>query len=152
MVEIVDVGGHLGFFEGGGFLGAALGIKTSFVVANQKNKLTEKLIDIPREGNGIQVIHRKRDSARNIIRSFRDGRSVAMLSDQDAGKIGDFVDFFGKKASTHKGAAVFALKFKLPLYFVDIRRDETIKYHHTLKFIEIDYQDIAENELEFDDK
>ncbi|PID26889.1 MAG: hypothetical protein CR982_08170 [Candidatus Cloacimonadota bacterium] len=148
----IVVGGHLGFFEGGGFLGAALGIKTSFVVANQKNKLTEKLIDIPREGNGIRVIHRKKDSARNILRAFRDGYCIAMLSDQDAGKIGDFVTFFGKKASTHKGAAVFALKFKLPIYFVDIRRDKKIKYKHKLNFIKIDFKDIEESNLDFDDK
>ncbi|MBN1968318.1 MAG: lysophospholipid acyltransferase family protein [Candidatus Delongbacteria bacterium] len=146
------VGGHLGFFEGAGFVPAAYGFKSSFVVANQKNKLTEKLIDIPRENNGIKVVHRSRSIARELIMLLRKKYFIAMLSDQDAGKHGVFVDFFGKKASTHKGVAVFALKFKTPVLFVDIRRDKKKKYKHVLKFIEIDYTDILNSDDKMEEK
>ncbi|MCK5760192.1 MAG: hypothetical protein KAH33_02790, partial [Candidatus Delongbacteria bacterium] len=40
----IVVGGHYGFFEGAAHLGTCIGLKSSVVVANQKNKLTEKLI------------------------------------------------------------------------------------------------------------
>jgi len=39
------------------------------------------------------------------------------VSDQDAGKKGTFVNFFGSKASTPKGAALFFLNTKSPMIF-----------------------------------
>ncbi len=40
------------------------------------------------------------------------GGSVAMLGDQDAGRSGLFVDFFGRPASTFKSIALLAMEYK----------------------------------------
>ena len=109
----IVVGGHYGFFEGGAHYGICAGIKTSEVVANQRNKLTEKLIDVPRKKSGFLVIHRK--EMRTLLRAIKDKFFIALLSDQNAGRKGVFVPFFGKLAATHKNPAVLAFKYSLPI-------------------------------------
>ncbi|HAQ60964.1 TPA: hypothetical protein DCR49_03040 [Candidatus Delongbacteria bacterium] len=147
----VVVGGHYGFFEAGGHYSTCFGIKSAFVVANQKNKLTEKLIDIPREKAGLLVIHRK--NMIKLFRALKDNYIIALLSDQDAGrKLGIFVNFFGKPASTHKNPAVICLKHNVPMLIVNTVRDKKdISLHH-LTFTEIDFQDILNSEISSDDK
>jgi KDO2-lipid IV(A) lauroyltransferase len=147
----VVVGGHYGFFEAGGHFATCHGIKSAYVVANQKNKLTEKLIDIPREKSGLLVIHRK--SMIKLFRALRDNYFVALLSDQNAGrKHGVFVDFFGKQASTHKNPAVISLKHKVPMLIVNtVRRKDDITVHD-LSFDEIPFGDILKEDSAFDDK
>lgn len=147
----VVVGGHYGFFEAGGHFATCHGIRSAYVVANQKNKLTEKLIDIPREKSGLLVIHRK--SMIKLFRALKDNYFVALLSDQNAGmKHGVFVDFFGKQASTHKNPAVISLKHKIPMLIVNtVRRKDDITVHD-LSFTEIPLNDILEEDTEFDDK
>ena len=51
-----------------------------------------------------------------------------MESDQDAKNSGIFVEFFGMKASTHKGAALFHLKSKAPIIFVTLHMESTNEY------------------------
>lgn len=148
----VVVGGHFGFFEGGGYVTAAHGYKATFIVANQTNKLTEKLIDEPRKSHGINIIHRSKSSARDIIKAIKDNNFIAMLSDQDAKSHGVFVDFFGKKASTHKGAAVFALKYNVPVIFTKMTRSKKDLSKHILHLEEIPYKDIVESDLPQEDK
>jgi KDO2-lipid IV(A) lauroyltransferase len=41
---------------------------------------------------------------------------VAFVSDQDAGRDGVFVPFFGRLASTHRGAALMAIRTGAPLF------------------------------------
>jgi len=147
---VTVVGGHFGFFEGGGHLVSSMGYKVSFVVANQKNKLTEKLIDEPREKAGLGVIHRKQ--MRKLFRAYDDGHCVALLSDQDAGKRGVFIDFFGKRASTHKNAATLALKKGIPIITVcQIRDKKDITKHH-ISFKELKYKDIEAMDISYDQK
>ena len=147
----VVVGGHYGFFEAGGHYGVSRGLKCAYVVANQKNKLTEKLIDIPRERSGLTVIHRK--NMMKLFRSLKENYFVALLSDQNAGrKHGVFVEFFGKQASTHKNPAVISLKYNIPMIIVNTvrRKDDLTK--HDLSFKKIDFADILSEGNDFESK
>ncbi len=146
----LTVGGHYGFFEAGGHYSVLFNIPSAFVVANQKNKLTEDLIDIPRRNIGLKVIHRKH--ARELIEAVREHYIIALLTDQDAGDKGVFVDFFGRMAATHKNPAVMALKYDMPLMFAAIARDKKRPTYHHIHFEEIDYSDIKNSDLEHDDK
>jgi len=147
----IVVGGHYGFFEAGGYYANCQGIKSSYVVANQKNKLTERLIDIPRERSGILVIHRKQ--MKKLFRALKDKYFVALLSDQNAGrKHGIFVDFFNVPASTHKNPAVLSLKYNIPMLMVNTVRDKDDRTKHNLSFTQIGFDDILRSDKDFDEK
>ena len=53
---------------------------------------------------------------------------LTLASDQDAKKSGIFVNFFGVKASTPKGAALFHFKSKSPIIFVTCHMENINKY------------------------
>ncbi|MCD6418993.1 lysophospholipid acyltransferase family protein [bacterium] len=122
------VTGHFGSWE---LFGAALscaGYGIDFLVGTQKNLLVDRLMNKMREQMGIGIIHIG-IAARGVLKALKSKRMVAMLSDQDAGKSGIVVNFFGHPASTPAGAAIFALKTKCPIvagYIV--RQDDGI--HH----------------------
>lgn len=147
----IVVGGHYGFFEAGGHYANCQGIKSSYVVANQKNKLTERLIDIPRERSGILVIHRKQMA--KLFRALKDNYFVALLSDQNAGrKHGVFVSFFNMPASTHKNPAVISLKYNIPMLMVNTVRDKDDRTKHNLSFTKIGFDDVLTSDIDFEDK
>jgi Kdo2-lipid IVA lauroyltransferase/acyltransferase len=112
----VLVAGHFGNWE---LMGAALsqmGYPVKFLVGEQHNKRVDDMMNRNRESMGIGIIHMG-VAVRGVIRALRDNEMVALLSDQDAGREGVFVDFFGRKSSVHQGPAVFALKMGAPILF-----------------------------------
>jgi KDO2-lipid IV(A) lauroyltransferase len=146
----IVVGGHYGFFEGGAHYGVSINLKSAVVVANQRNKLTEKLIDIPRTKSGFLVIHRK--EMRTLIKAIKDNYFIALLSDQNAGSKGVFVPFFGKLAATHQNPAILAIKYSMPILLSVTRRRKDDLLKHDQFFIEVKYDDILEMDIEKDEK
>lgn len=63
-----------------------------------------------RESTGNSMIS-KQGASTELVESLENGRSVSLLCDQDAGRRGQFVDFFGKPASTFKSIALLALQY-----------------------------------------
>lgn len=108
--------GHLGNWELMGAMAAKRGLPVSFVVTTQRNKLIEEFIDQVRRNCGIEIIKR-RDAARGVLKALKRNRAVAILIDQDAHDNGAFAPFFGRPASTPRGAAVFHLRTGAPLVF-----------------------------------
>jgi KDO2-lipid IV(A) lauroyltransferase len=109
----VLVTGHFGSWE---LMGRALvlsGYPMKFIVGLQRNPLVQDLMNDLRRSAGIGVV--EPDSLLRITRSLRSNSFVAMLSDQDAGPHGLFVDFFGEKASTPQGAARLATMTGAPV-------------------------------------
>jgi KDO2-lipid IV(A) lauroyltransferase len=49
-------------------------------------------------------------------------RPVSFIADQDAGRKGVFVDFFGRPASTYKSIALLAMQHEAPVVCVYARR------------------------------
>jgi len=103
------VSGHFGNWEVHAAAIACRGYPFSVVVYPQHNKHVDELLNSLRRSKNVNIIFKK-DAAREVLTALRQNRFVAMLSDQDAGQDGVFVDFLGQKASTTKGPAVFALK------------------------------------------
>jgi Kdo2-lipid IVA lauroyltransferase/acyltransferase len=64
---------------------------------------------------GLGIIDRF-ESHRLAIKALRAGRAVAFAADQNAGRSGVFVPFFGRLASTHRGPALFAVKTDAPVF------------------------------------
>jgi len=109
----VLVTGHFGSWE---LMGRALvlsGYPMKFIVGVQRNPLVQDMMNDIRRSAGVGVV--EPDSLLKITRSLRANSFVAMLSDQDAGPFGAFVDFFGEKASTPQGAARLAMMTGAPV-------------------------------------
>lgn len=122
----VLVGGHFGSWE---LMGAALrhkGYPIDFLVGEQRNLLVDNLMNKYRQLMGIGII-KMGAATRGMIKALRNNRFVAMLSDQDAGKDGTIVNFFGYPASTPKGPAAFALKTDAPIIMGFIIRQDKKK-------------------------
>jgi KDO2-lipid IV(A) lauroyltransferase len=107
------VGSHFGNWE----LAATLstrGYPMTFLVGEQHNILVDRLMNRLRERFGVQTIP-VTGSLMGVLRALRENRIVAMLSDQDAGRGGVFVDFLGKQASTPYGPAKMSARTGAPL-------------------------------------
>jgi KDO2-lipid IV(A) lauroyltransferase len=123
----VLVTGHFGSWE---LMGRALvlaGYPMNFIVGVQRNPLVQDMMNDIRRSAGVGVV--EPDSLLKITRRLRSNGFVAMLSDQDAGPHGAFVDFFGEKASTPQGAARLALMTGAPVIPGFIIRLGGLRHH-----------------------
>jgi KDO2-lipid IV(A) lauroyltransferase len=106
-----------GHFDNWELFGAGLtanGYPIHFLVGEQSNKQVDDLMNELRQAQGIQIISRN-VALKKVLRALSRNQIVCMLPDQNAGRTGIFVDFFGKLASTYRGPATFALKQGCPI-------------------------------------
>jgi len=118
---LIGVGGHFGNWEVMGAACAGLGVPVSYIVKRIHQPWLDQVVNTARRGHGVEILF-TRDAGRGVLQHFRRGRLVAFLSDQDAREAGVFVPFFGRQASTPRGAAVYALRLGVPLMFVSCLR------------------------------
>jgi len=131
----VMVSGHFGSWE---LMGAAVrqrGYPVDFLVGEQHNLLVDNLMNRHREMMGIGII-KMGAATRGVIKALRQNRFIAMLSDQDAGRDGTVVSFFGYPASTPKGPAAFSLKTDSPMIMAFMIRENNGKQKVILHRIE----------------
>jgi len=107
------VAGHFGNWELAATL-AAQGYPITFLVGEQHNTLVDGLMNRLRARFGVEIVPLT-GSLMGVFRALRNGRIVAMLSDQDAGRNGIFVDFLGQQASTPYGPGRIAARTGVPL-------------------------------------
>lgn len=112
----VLIAGHFGNWELMGAYLAQLGYPIYFLVGEQHNKLVDDMMNCYREIMGIRIIHMG-VAVRGVIKALRNNQFVALLSDQDAGRDGIFVEFLGRQASTPQGPAIFVLKTGAAILF-----------------------------------
>lgn len=93
---------HFGNWELSSMVSAMKGFPISVLAREQKMKRLNELLNALRESKGCKVV-RKGVSTKNILRELHINSMVGILSDQDAGKNGAFVNFFGRPTSAHIG-------------------------------------------------
>jgi KDO2-lipid IV(A) lauroyltransferase len=128
----VLVTGHFGSWE---LMGARLksqGYPMSFLVGEQKNKAVDDLMNDLRRSQGIGIIGMGA-SMRHVLKALKGNQFVAMLSDQDAGSRGVFVDFMGRPASTPFGPASFAVRTGASLIAGFILREDLSRHRVILE-------------------
>ncbi|MDI6735952.1 MAG: lysophospholipid acyltransferase family protein, partial [bacterium] len=105
---------HLGNWHLMDYALALHGLPLVHILKEQRNKkVFEHLTSrIKISGKDFVILHR---TPKNIISALSQGKIVEFLCDQDAGKSGMFVDFFGEKASTALGPALFHKKLTIPI-------------------------------------
>jgi KDO2-lipid IV(A) lauroyltransferase len=144
----IGVAAHHGNWELlGGFL-AAKGLRPEVVVRGMENRLFEDYLNENREKLGIAVVSDK-VAVRHLTKSLRDGHFVCMLADQGVlGLASSFVPFFGRPAKTPRGFAVFALRFEVPVCFMDMVRLPNGKFRAVFEPIEIDRTGDRERDID----
>ena len=91
------------------------GYPLSFITRPLDNLPLERYLLRIRESKGNQVIGKK-NSARQILKTLKSGRSAGILMDQNSSlQEGMFVDFFGLPAATSTSVALFALRTDAPI-------------------------------------
>jgi KDO2-lipid IV(A) lauroyltransferase len=115
--------GHLGNWELGGYSMGLLGFKTFAIARRLDNRWLDDFLRRFRERTGQGILD-KNDDLAGIQEVLASGGGLATLADQDAGQRGQFVDFFGRPASTHKAVALLALRFQVPLVVLASLRTE----------------------------
>jgi KDO2-lipid IV(A) lauroyltransferase len=117
---------------------SAKGYPMSFINQPQNNPYSDRLIQKTRSRMGMQMIERGSMGLRVILRALRDRRMVLIAPDQDAGRDGIFVPFFGRPASVARGTAAFVLKTGVPIILCMLRRRPDGDYSLTTEKVEFD--------------
>src|SRR5512140_2411891 len=83
--------------------------------AGNDPRLTEALGRARAKGNVETLWREDPGTARAMIRCFKQGKLLGLLIDQDTNVQSLFVPFFGRAASTPRGAADLAIRFRTPV-------------------------------------
>lgn len=124
---VIFLSGHFGNWEMLGLAGGFFGYPIVALARVQKHPKSDEYLNRIRSSNGAQII-RKGIAVREVVRALREGKIVGMVGDQDGGKKGVFVDFFGRSASTATGAATFALRTGATILPIFIFREQGLKH------------------------
>ncbi len=110
--------------------GALIPDRAKAIAFPLKNRYLNALTFQYRERLSLKLITRSQ-AVRETLRALRENFAVGFFADQNAGREGVFVDFFGKPASAVRGPATLALKTGAPLLLsMDIRQPND--RHHVL--------------------
>ena len=114
--------GHYGNFELSGFVLGILGFPSFTIARTLDNPYLDRYLNDFRGMTG-QYILPKEGSAGAVEEVLKRGGILALLGDQNAGRKGCWVEFFGRPASSHKGIALFTLAGDVLTVFCYSRRD-----------------------------
>jgi len=129
---IIFLSSHFGNWEILGLKSAQEGYPVYILARPQRIQIFNDILTEYREKLGCKVISRGM-SFREIIRALKDNNIVGILSDQDVGKAGVFIDLFGRPASHPVGAVRLARDTDAAIVPAFIVRENGAKHFITLK-------------------
>ena len=142
--------GHFGNWELQSHAYASVVAPVAFIVRPLKNPILDAIVTERRECVGNIVI-RKAESAKAVMKILRQGVMVGILIDQNVDRHnGILVDLFTRKAYTTFGIARLALAMRAAVHPGFIFRDPKRKFHHVLRFgpaVAIDYDAPRDEEV-----
>lgn len=107
---VLFLGGHFGNWEISVNTFGDFGFPMGVVARDLDNPWLHRWFQDFRESTGNWMISKKGAST-ELVQTMEARRNASLLGDQDAGKRGVFVDFFGSPASTFKSIALLALQY-----------------------------------------
>ncbi len=117
------IAGHAGQWELLAATIAAHGYPLTVIARRVNGPQFDELVNEFRRRAGVEVLLRDDPQfARAVGEALRRNRVVAILIDQDTEGAGIFVPFFGRLAHTQAGAAVLALRNRVPVVTAFIER------------------------------
>jgi len=108
------VAAHYGNFEIMGYLMGLFGFNVFSIARPLDNRYVSNYLYGVRQRAGQRIIDKK-GAAEIMDKIPARGATLCFIADQDAGKKGIFVDFFGRKASTYKSIALLAITNNVPI-------------------------------------
>lgn len=106
---VICLTAHCGNWEMLGVCLALIDAPISAVVGDQKNLLVDTYLKNLRARQGMRLIPIG-SALRDCLRTLRAGGRLGLVADQDGGRDGVFIEFFGRMASTAVGPARFAYR------------------------------------------
>ncbi len=113
--------GHYGNWELLGFTLAKLGFEIVAVMRPLDNDYLNRYLLDRRERSGLRLLYKK-GASRSASEVLESGGTLCFIADQNAGRKGLFVDFFGRKASTYKSIGLLAMEHGVPIIVGCARR------------------------------
>lgn len=138
---MVFVTGHVGSWELLARRIARAGVPNAVIAKAGHDPKLNALADRFRAEGGVTTLWREDpDTGRAIIRTFRQGKALGLLIDQDTKVQGVWVPFFGRDAYTPRAAADLAIRFGAPVVVGTIqRKGPRPDAGHLLTCVEIPY-------------
>lgn len=129
---IIVLSAHYGNWE---MLGAALVARgyTLTVVRRDQEGVLNDVIQKQRDKKGIKTVPRDKPLYKHLVFLLQNNELVALIADQNAGEDGQFVNYFGRPASTFKGPGLFATKTGAPIIPIFMVRDGYMKHRVVIK-------------------
>ncbi|MCK5114464.1 MAG: lysophospholipid acyltransferase family protein [Phycisphaerae bacterium] len=120
--------GHFGNWEIVGYTMAALGFPTTAIARRMDNPHLDHFVMDERQSMGLTILDKR--GATSVAPDVLSAKgSVSFIADQDAGRKGLFVDFFGRPASTYKAIALLAMQQDVPVIIgYGMRLEESFKF------------------------
>jgi KDO2-lipid IV(A) lauroyltransferase len=111
---VIMLTGHFGNYELLGYTICRLGMPLTAIMRPLDNPLINRYLESSRAGGGLTLLYKKGASAAagDVIDA---GGALCFIADQDAGRKGLFVDFFGRPASTYKSIGLLAMAKRVPV-------------------------------------
>lgn len=106
---VLFVGCHQGSWELAGIVMNLLGYPLTSIARPFSNPYVDEFLNSARGATGGKIV-KQSGGLRELMRDLKRGRIGVILSDQNAGRDGVFVPFFGRLASAWPTPAVIALK------------------------------------------
>jgi len=107
---VLMLSGHFGNWEMATALFGIFGFHMGVVARDLDNPFLHEWFRKWRERTGHFTISKKGGGS-EMVETLEQGGTLALLCDQDAGKKGLFVPFFGRDASTYKSIALLAMQY-----------------------------------------
>jgi KDO2-lipid IV(A) lauroyltransferase len=111
---LIYITGHFGNWEVVGYTMAALGFPNVAIARALDNPYLDRYVRGIRENRGLRILDKK-GASEHMDELLAANAAVSFIADQDAGRKGLFVDFFGRKASTYKAPAIMAIRHNAPV-------------------------------------
>jgi KDO2-lipid IV(A) lauroyltransferase len=126
---LLVVTGHFGNWEVFNYVCGLVRYNADIVARALDNPYLDALVRRFRADTGQRILDKNTDYDK-IAEAMSSGKALGTLGDQDAGKRGLFVDFFGQPASTNKAIALLSLQYQAPILVMSVARvAEPMRYH-----------------------
>lgn len=128
---------HFGNWEIGIAYLSKFWLPATVIQKRQRNPYVDWRMATHRKRWGMEIVY-SRGAVKNALSVLKEKRFLGLLGDQDGGRNGIFVPFFGKVASSTPGAALLRIRGKAPIVFAYAIRTGKFKFRVRLEPLAIE--------------